>query len=329
MFLKFKVQIPDVLGKLVRKKRGGHTFIEYEYERTYDPEKQFTYPKRASIGKVDPENPKMMTPNESYLKYFPDAIMPDELDRSGRSPYLKLGSYVVLHKLNADTHIREILNEYMGERDAGFLLDLGCYSIIAEKNAAQYYPDYAYEHPLFSPEMKIYSDSKAGNFFKSICPEQTAGFLDSWNKGWNRRQRIYISYDSTNKNCQADDIALAEYGKAKTDIDLPVFNYSAAFDTANKEPLFYEQYLGSINDISQLTCMFNKAYGYGYRKLGFILDRGYFSQKNLKYIDQMGYSYLIIVKGMQNFIRGTVLENQEKFATSRSKYTLINLMYVA
>ena len=52
MFLKYKVDIPVVPGKLVRKNRGGHTYIEYEYDRIYDPVKQYTYPKRASIGRV-------------------------------------------------------------------------------------------------------------------------------------------------------------------------------------------------------------------------------------------------------------------------------------
>ena len=37
MFLKYKVDIPVVPGKLVRKKRGGHTYIEFEYDRIYDP----------------------------------------------------------------------------------------------------------------------------------------------------------------------------------------------------------------------------------------------------------------------------------------------------
>ena len=49
MFMKFTVPIPDAPGKLVRKNRGGETFVEYEFERTYDPVKQITYPKRASI----------------------------------------------------------------------------------------------------------------------------------------------------------------------------------------------------------------------------------------------------------------------------------------
>lgn len=320
MFLKYKVDIPVVPGKLVRKKRGGHTYIEYEYERIYDPAKQYTYPKRASIGRVDPENPNRMTPNENFLKYFPDADIPEEIDRSERSPYLNIGPYVVLQKLIRDSKLREILGEYMDEKDTGFLLDLACYSIIEENNAGQYYPDYAYDHALFTPDMKLYTDSKVSDFFRKLRTEQSVGFLNSWNKSKNKRQKIYLSYDSTNKNCQAGDIDLLEYGNAKTDASLPIFNYSVACDSANKEPLFYELYPGSLNDISQLTCMIDKAHGYGYRNIGFILDRGYFSKGNLEYMEKNGYSFLIMVKGMKDFIREIVIENQGSFENSRGKY---------
>ena len=320
MFLKYKVDIPVVPGKLVRKNRGGHTYIEYEYDRIYDPEKQYTYPKRASIGRVDPEDPTSMTPNENFLKYFPDAEIPEEIDRSERSPYLNIGTYVVLHKLIQDCKLKEILDEYMDEKDTGFLLDLACYSIIEENNAGQYYPDYAYEHALFTPDMKIYTDSKVSDFLHGLKPEQSVGFLNSWNKSKNKRQKIYLSYDSTNKNCQAGDIDLVEYGNAKVDAGLPIFNYSVACDSANREPLFYELYPGSLNDVSQLICMIDKAHGYGYRNIGFILDRGYFSKKNLAYMDQNGYSFLIMVKGMKDFIRDIIEENQGNFENSRGRY---------
>ncbi len=320
MFLKYKVDIPVVPGKLVRKNRGGHTYIEYEYDRIYDPVKQYTYPKRASIGRVDPEDPTRMTPNENFLKYFPDAEIPEEIDRSDRSPYLNIGTYVVLHKLIQDCKLKEILDEYMDEKDTGFLLDLACYSIIEENNAGQYYPDYAYEHALFTADMKIYTDSKVSDFLHGLKPEQSIGFLNSWNKSKNKRQKIYLSYDSTNKNCQAGDIDLVEYGNAKVDAGLPIFNYSVACDSANRIPLFYELYPGSLNEVSQLICMIDKAQRYGYRNIGFILDRGYFSKKNLAYMDQNGYSFLIMVKGMKDFIRGIIEENQGGFENSRGKY---------
>ena len=74
---------------------------------------------------------------------------------------------------------------------------------------------------------------------------------------------------------------MAEYGHAKADCGLPIFNYAVAYDTNNREPLFHEKYPGSVNDVSQLQFMLDKATGYGYKKIGFILDRGYFSRGNI------------------------------------------------
>ena len=293
MFFDFQVEVPDAPGLLVRKKRGSYYSVEYEYERAYNPVKQYTYPRRAMIGRQLNKDDRKMWPNENFLKYFPDAELPEAMDRTARSPYLSAGSFIVLEKLIDEYHLPELLQKYMNRKDAGLLLDLACYSIVSEDNAGQYYPDYAYCHPLFTSDMRIYSDSKVSDFLHSIRAEQTVGFLNGWNERRNKREKIYISYDSTNKNCQSGDIDMVEFGHPKEDAGLPVFHYSVAYDTANREPLFYEQYPGSINDVSQLRYAVDKAYSYGYRKLGFILDRGYFSRANLAYMDKNDYSFII------------------------------------
>ena len=63
---------------------------------------------------------------------------------------------------------------------------------------------------------------------------------------------------------------LSEFGHAKTNIGLSIINYSVGYDLKNKEPLFYEAYPGSINDVSQLRAMLGKITWYGYKKIGFI-----------------------------------------------------------
>jgi len=100
---------------------------------------------------------------------------------------------------------------------------------------------------LFTPDMKIYTDSRVSDFLRKMKPEQSVGFLNSWNQSRNKRQRIYISYDSTNKNCQAGDIDLVEYGKAKVDEGLPVFNYSVACDASNREPHFFMKCIREVS----------------------------------------------------------------------------------
>ena len=317
MYLDFLVKIPDVKGKITRKKKGNNTYINYEYARVYDPDRKFNIPQRVTIGKESKSDPSMMQPNQNFLTYFPEVDLPEERFNSNRSSCLRVGAYIVLRKLIEEYHIPDMLKNYFDSKEAELFLDLMTYSIITENNAGQYYPDYGFNHPLFSSGMKIYSDSKISSFLSEITQDQRVGFLNEWNEKRDHREKIYISYDSTNKNCQAGDIRMVEYGHAKDDKTLPIINYSIAYDTTNREPLFYEEYAGSIVDISQLQYMLEKAKGYGYKKVGFILDRGYFSRDNIEYMDKCNYDFIIMVKGMAPLVNELVLENKGRFENDR------------
>ena len=317
MYLDFLVKIPFVQGKITRRKKKDVVYIEYEYDRIYDPVRQYTFPKRVTIGKLSETDPELMQPNQNFLKYFPDAELPETKNRTSRSSCLRVGAYLVLRKIIEEYNLVELLGGYFEQRDLGLFLDLAVYSIIAENNAAQYYPDYTYNHPLFTNGMKQYSDSTVSDFLNSVTDDQSIGFLNSWNETRNHREKIYISYDSTNKNCQAGDIEMVEFGHPKVDVGQPVFNYAVAYDTHNQKPLFYEKYPGSLNDISQLQFMLDKAFGYGYKKIGFILDRGYFSCENIQYMDKCGYSFVIMVKGMASLVNELVLEHKGTFESKR------------
>lgn len=325
MYFDFLVKIPDVKGKIYEKTIKGVTYINYEYDRIYKPEKKYNIPKRTTIGKKSDEDPDMMYPNPNFLTYFPDAELPEFQERDDRSSCLHIGSYLVIQKLIMESMIDRIVNGiYDDDRGAGLFLDLASYYLVTENNAGQYYPDYAYNHPLFTADNKIYSDSTVSKFISEISVEDSVAFQNEWNANKKKTDRIYISYDSTNKNCQAGEIDLAEFGHAKDDKGLPIVNYSIAYDCKNREPLFYEDYPGSIVDVSQLQCMLDKAKSYGYKKAGFILDRGYFSRENIRYIDKCGYDFVIMVKGMRPFVCEQVKKVRGSFesewATSISRY---------
>ena len=313
MYLDFLVNIPISSGKITYRTKGDTDYVYYEYKRIYTKGTNITNPKRVTIGKRDKSDPAMMVPNENYLKFFPDEDLPEINERTGRSSCLRIGTWLVIRKIIEEYKFTEILGKYISKKNLGLVLDLAAYSIISENNAGQYYPDYAYNHPLFSNDMHIYSDSKVSDLLQSMTPEMSAGFLNDWNSGRDHREKIYISYDSTNKNCQAGDLEIVEYGHAKTDMGTPIFNYAVAYDTRNKEPLFYEEYSGSVNDVSQLEFMIGKAAGYGYKKIGFILDRGYFSRGNIICMDKYGYNFVIMVKGMNRLVASMIKEAKGSF----------------
>ena len=145
-------------------------------------------------------------------------------------------------------------------------------------------------------------------------------FLNLWNDERDHDVQIYVSYDSTNKNCQAGDLEIVEYGHPKVDTGEAIFNYAVAYDTRNKEPLFYEEYSGSINDVSQLEFMIGKAAGYFYKKVVFILDRGYFSRGNIACMDKNGYNFIIMVKGMNKLVNSLILEVKGSFENKWAGY---------
>ena len=313
MYLDYTVKIPEEKGKITFRNKGNARYVYYEYSRNYDPSRQYTTVKRVTIGKVINDNNTKMRPNENFRKYFPEVDVPEEKADAERSSCLKAGAYMVINQTAKQIGLTKKLEDIFGARNAGLILDFAAYSIITESNAAQYYPDYAYNHPLFTQGMKIYSDSTVSDFFRSITENQRQSFLDSWNEDRNQRERIYISYDSTNKNCEAGNISMVEFGAAKVDTGLPIFNYAVGYDLSNSEPLMYEKYPGSINDVSQLQFMVEKVKSYGYKNIGFVLDRGYFSKENLRYMDSNGFSFIIMVKGCKEFISEQIRKQKGTF----------------
>ncbi len=326
MYYNFLVKIPENTGKISKNKRGNTTYIEYTYGRKYNPDKKYNVPQRTTIGKMSSSDDTKMYPNPNFEKYFPDVALPEENDESSRSSCVRVGAYLVIKKIAEDYQLFDHLNNW-DDRGKGLLLDLAAYSIVSENNAAQHYPEYAYNHPLMTPEHKIYSDSTISRFLTEISADDRVNFLNGWNEHRNHDERIYISYDSTNKNCKAGDIEKAEYGHPKNDVGAPVFNYSVAYDINNQVPLLYESYPGSIVDVSQLHYVIEKFQGYGYKNIGFVLDRGYFSKDNIKYMESCNYDYVIMVKGKASFVHQLITDHKGEFELKRSCFIKEYLTY--
>lgn len=78
MYLNCLVNIPEARGKLVFQKKKDTTYVYYEIDRKYDSVKQQTTPKRVTIGKQSKDDLSLMQPNENFIKFFPDATIPND-----------------------------------------------------------------------------------------------------------------------------------------------------------------------------------------------------------------------------------------------------------
>lgn len=320
MYRKIAVEIPKISG-ISRKKIKNIVYIYLQKDRRYNKDKKYTVPVSVCIGKQNPDNPEKMFPNDNYFEEF-GATSESELFTSNRSSCLKAGNYVLIKSIAEKYGITTWLDTKFGKKNGGLIMDLASYLLISENNAAQHYPDYAYGHPLFSENMHIYTDSKVSELLlKTITRDDIIAFTEWWNKDAKSTDKVYVSYDSTNKKSQAGDIDIVEPGHPKEgENGEPVFNVAVAMDVKEKKPLFYEDYPGSIVDISQLTHMTDKAESLGYKHIGFILDRGYFDAPNISYMDTKGYSFIMMVKGRKKLVSSLVLKYAGTFESDRNNY---------
>lgn len=330
-----EVPIPKLEHGISIKKIGNVKYVYFNSGYKYDPNKKKTIPLSKSIGKVKENDEEMMYPNDNYEIYFPleaegihggsidedddatiDVAEDEDKDEGPRYVHdawvVKVGVYIIICEILDRLHLKEILTKLLG-KFYGLFIDIVAYMIITEDNTGWHYRRYAHEHALFSDRMRVYSDSTISRRFEAIEEDVSVAFLDEWNKLQDHNNRIYIAYDSTNKNCQAGEIDMADFGNAKDDKSKMIINYAVAHDLTNQRPLLYEYYPGCINDVSQLQSTVEAFKDYGYNNVGFLLDRGYFSRDNIKYMDDNGYPFIIMVKGMKALVHDLVTKVRGTF----------------
>lgn len=102
MYLDSLVKVPEAKGKITFRTKGNTTYVEYESNRIYIPEKKYTTVSRKTIGKLTDPDRQVMQPNENFLKFFPDTALPEEKDRVLRSCALRIGTWIVIRKIVND-----------------------------------------------------------------------------------------------------------------------------------------------------------------------------------------------------------------------------------
>lgn len=301
------VDLPD-RTVTVRTKSGTYVYLTQRVE--YSSKLKCSRPKRIAIGKLNEEG--MLIPNQNYFDLYGKPV---ELDVPGeRADSISCGPFVVVDSIARKTQLMDVLESVFPEQWEK-ILDLATYMMMTENNVMQYFEDYGYRHALFNESN--FTDSTIGRLFDNMSIKDMDLFIRAWVK-MHADKDIYISYDSTNMNCVAGNLELAEYGHAKDNPDLPQVNMSLGYNQTGNKPLFYSLYPGSIIDNTECEKMVERAKYYECENMGFILDRGYFSIKNIRYFERNEYDYILMTKGNAGFVQEAVEECQ---AILRNGYT--------
>lgn len=295
-------------------RRNGVSYVYQVIEKTYKKDKKYTTEERKLIGKMIDE--KWMIPNEYFGVYYPDVSI--EQDLPAFSDTLKIGSFMLIQKLFKDLKIDELLSLVFDNLGA-FIENIVSYMIVNESCTFQNYPNFMRNHPTLNSLLQ--DDTQISRLLKHQIKEEDINlFIKAWNQLNKTNECIYIGYDSTNFNTYAQGIELADYGHPKVDEGLPQYNLAYGVNQIDSTPLFYQLYDGSVIDNSELEVMIEEANEFGYKHMGFLMDRGYISEKNIKLLRNKGYEYILMMKQNQKICQEIIDEYGLKLQSLEGYY---------
>lgn len=269
---------------------------------------------------------RRMYANQNYYRLFSKenqqnsgtkATVYDEFPQ--RYDCISIGLYAAIKKLAEESGLIDMLVDVFKSEDTCTLLDLAMYMIGAGTAVFQHFPHWAASHALFSDTIR--SDSYISQFSQTNV---TLSKIEQFKKRWARKVlddgRVYVCYDSTNVNSQADGVFIVQKGHAKDDPDKNQVNTEYCIRQRDGLPVTFKDYPGSINDITEATeiiLFFKKlleekdnqeeaseetALQPGKDEeqeplqIIMIADRGYISESNLRALRDAGIGYIMLLK---------------------------------
>lgn len=291
-------------GAYLRNKRYVYMNTTNKYipasEKKSKSGRGYTDHKSVCIGVIqDPAKPetRKFYANTRYHSMF----LAEELPEPPMfADSLSIGLFCWIAEASAQTGLMDDLTRAFGEEAASLILDLCSYMLSRESAVMQHVPAWSRDHVLFSPN--IPDDTFLGRFFKTdLTLPKISLFREKWAVRNIGDGKVYLCYDSTNVNSQAEGVFLVQKGHAKDDPSLCQVNTDYVVRQSDGLPLTYLHSPGSVTDIAQAQEMLRfmerlkKISGRKVR-LTLICDRGYISGKNLRHMDDAGIGYILMLR---------------------------------
>ena len=301
---------------------GKTVYVYHVLESTYNAAKKYNTDKRVSIGKMLEGSKTKMIPNERFGMYYPSLLHAAmELPEPPQySQTMHTGAVVAQRQIAKDIGLMDILVDIYGDGIAKEIMSVVSFILTEESAVFQHYPDFMRNH--LPTEIGIRSDSYISSklLHQELSDERITEMLRRWNRLNMDGGKVYIGCDSTNFNTEASDLSLAEMGAAKDDPTKPQINLAVAVRQKDTTPLYYDLFPGSIIDLTECEQLIDQLYTFGYRNVGLLFDRGYFSETNVRELDSLGFDFIMMLREDQNFVKGLIKEHADRIKDHPDTY---------
>jgi transposase len=243
----------------------------YQITPYYDPVTGKQRQKSKYMGKAEP------TDSESIAK-----------KNSDQPPKLKhivdFGDAYLFGSLIAELNLKKILLKCFPEETVHFILLLVGHRLLSGKPFS-YTESWLEESDLLSQypvSFSLSSQTISRHLAKLGQDEDEAlhHFFLHWSQQENTQGENYL-FDLTSFSSQAKSIESLESGYNKEHDTIPQINMGLLVNQTKRLPLYYKLYQGSIKDVTTLINLVREFRLLQIKQVTLILDRGFYSQKNL------------------------------------------------
>lgn len=235
--------------------------------------------RKKLIGKLDPSGQPVYKSDyrermarEGKSVPPPASFTTDEIRNSSVKEF---GSFYFFRNIGESSGLLETLMSSFPDTWTQ-IFDLACF-LTATGDPMMYCDTWIEKTDAFPARL---SSSEISALYLSLSHAQKEQFFETWSAY--RREREYLALDITSISSYSHLIHDVEWGYNRDGEKLPQVNLCLLLGETSRLPIFQMLYSGSLKDVSTLKTSLAVLYHLGGNRLKLVMDKGFFSAKNLK-----------------------------------------------
>ena len=304
-----------------KNKKSGVTYV-YESISFWDKEKKQSRAKRKCIGKLDPTT-QQVVPTHKKQSSRPEK--PATQVKRGPVPTIEAA-----HSFYGATHLFDLIGQKTGvtkDLKACFpntykqILSVAYYLILEDKNPLSRFPKWAFTHK--HPYDKVITSQRSSELFTSVTDDARERFFKL--QGARRAKDEFWAYDTTSISSYSNSLTQVRYGVNKDHDPLPQINLALLFGEQSNLPFYYRKLPGNIHDVKTVMNLLADMRTFGVSKANLVMDRGFYSEKNINALYKNHLKFLIATKKNLRFVNNEIeklKDNIRSWSNYSSDYDL-------
>jgi transposase len=281
-----------------RDKRSGITYA-YQSISHWDKEKKQSRARRTLIGRVDNETGEIV-PTDGRNRKNKDAKTAPTPESSTKTTVQRCfyGATYLLDAIGEKLGITNDLKQCFPDNYKQ-ILSLAYYLILEDHSPLYRFEKWGTLHK--HPYGATITSQRSSEVFASITEEIKQHFFKL--QGKRRLEKEFWAYDTTSISSYSETLRQVQYGRNKEDDRLPQLNLALVFGQESNLPFYYRKLAGNIPDVVTIRHLIDELDILGYSKVKLVMDRGFYSEKNINSLYQSHMKFLLSVKMSLTFIR--------------------------